>query len=275
MTNDTPTATEIERDRGPEAIGSERAHGGDTRSGADVDGLETTIATDGGRTGPPPGDCQPNHEENIAARDETRESYAVFRDLSVGDYVLFADTSDRKKPVRVSDWDDDRSVCHLEGPQGGDIPIERAPTGHVRRADWGTRVSNLRRVARSVETATAGAATDGGMDAGAPTGEDLLVEAVTLLEREDGVRTMKFGRHDGRVFFDTDEADAPFMTEDAEVVELDAPTPMPELQSAADFPERVREFFGIDDTDASGEETADAAEAAERGDGLENEGEGR
>ena len=75
---------------------------------------------------------------------------------------------------------------------------------------------------------------------------DDVVEAVTLLRREDGTSLpqLKLGRVEPRTY----HIDGEQKTEDAEVVELDDPASIKEVQSwgVEDYPERVQQvFFGV------------------------------
>lgn len=69
------------------------------------------------------------------------------------------------------------------------------------------------------------------------------IDAVTLFEREDGTRSMKYGRHGDKFHLNTDTGG--LQKETAEVVELGEEKDVSEFEDASDFPERVREFFGV------------------------------
>ncbi|WP_440767591.1 hypothetical protein [Natronorubrum sp. DTA7] len=73
------------------------------------------------------------------------------------------------------------------------------------------------------------------------------IDAITLIDRDDGTRSMKLGRHDGDTYLE----DQAIKTESAEIVELEDPVSKATILAnwaTSDFPERVREFFGVDET---------------------------
>lgn len=82
--------------------------------------------------------------------------------------------------------------------------------------------------------------TDGGKE---------TVEHITLFERDNGERSMKFGAHEPRAFLDEEHG---LGEEEAEVVDLDHAYTRATLEEwdSSDFPERVQEFFGVDGGDA-------------------------
>lgn len=67
-------------------------------------------------------------------------------------------------------------------------------------------------------------------------------EAVTLFQRSDGKRDIKFGRHDDRTHLNKS---GQFELDRGTVVELDEPIEPDDLDSwgVEDFPPQVREFF--------------------------------
>jgi hypothetical protein len=67
-----------------------------------------------------------------------------------------------------------------------------------------------------------------------------VVGAITLFERESGERSMKYGRYDDKAYLDGE-----VKIETATVVELDEPVASSELNQPADFPQEVRDFFGV------------------------------
>ncbi|WP_436348887.1 hypothetical protein [Natronorubrum sp. FCH18a] len=82
------------------------------------------------------------------------------------------------------------------------------------------------------------------------------IDAITLIDRDDGTRSMKLGRHDGDTYLE----EQAIKTESAEIVELEDPVSKATILAnwaTSDFPERVREFFDVDKDGTESEDDGD------------------